>query len=154
MYVLLGALVLDSDLYAAPSPIDLDEPPLYEHPIEMSLPHTYIKIIPHPHSNEPTRIISLSHCTIDEPTPKPQPIPVPDLPPYAPFRCHADYSYTKTAVDGQLPDHVVNAQLQGLRSSWAEKSKVSFETYGDMKSALDSAARHNGIMVSMAEVTP
>jgi hypothetical protein len=89
------------------------------------LPREYIKIIPHPHSPDPTTtIIPLSTgnvnsaCNSEHTTYMPHPEPRP----WAPFENLADFKYTEMAILGLLPKWIVNKQLASLNSNWAEGS--------------------------------
>ena len=114
--------------------LDVSEPPLIlntdiEGP---TLPREFIKIIPHPHSLDPTPIIvpldsepspSLSKATNPVFQPRTEPWP------WAPFQTLADFEYTETAIQGLLSKKLVDKQLAGINSAWAVESRLSIKNY-------------------------
>jgi Plavaka transposase len=110
-----------------------------------SLPREFIRIIPHPHSLDPTPIIvpldselssSLSKTT--NPVFQPQTEPWP----WAPFQTLADFEYTETAIQGLLSKRLVDKQLAGINSAWAVESRLSIKNYNDMEKVLAKARKH------------
>ena len=103
----------------------------------------YIKIIPHPHSADDTvTIIALgSGNTLPSSSQAPTTfIPSPPSRPWAPFRTHADFEYTETAVKGLLSEELVNKQLAGFNNGWSMGgSHLTINTYKDMQKSLAKA---------------
>ena len=104
-----------------------------------NLPREYIKIIPHPHSPNPTAKIIVLGATNSVTS-----CYTPQLDPHswAPFKNLADFEYAETAVLGLLPKWIVDKQLAGLNSNWAEKSHVTFKNFTEMEKALSSARKY------------
>ena len=109
------------------------------------LPHEYIKIIPHPHSPDPTTIIiALSSLNspaarhLEHTTYMPHPEPCP----WAPFENIADFEYTETAILGLLPRWIINKQLAGLNSSWADRSRLTIKNFTEMDKVLSKARKY------------
>ena len=92
------------------------------------LPLEYIKIIPNPS----TKIIVLNAwnpaCQSLYPTYMPQPEPCP----WAPFENLADFEYTEMAILGLLPKWIVNKQLTGFNSNWADRSHLTIKNFMEM----------------------
>ncbi len=109
-----------------------------------NLPDEFIKIIPHPHSQNPTPIIiplTLSPAlSINASGPIFQPRTDPW--PWAPFQTLEDFEYTETAIQGLLSKALINKQLAGINSRWAVGSKLSIKNYNDMEKALERARKH------------
>lgn len=108
------------------------------------LPDEFIKVIPHPHSLDPTpTIIPLTlspSLSINASGPVFQPRSDPW--PWAPFRTLADFEYTETAIQGLLSKALINKQLAGMNSRWAVGSKLSIKNYNDMEKVLAKARKH------------
>ncbi|KAF8804428.1 hypothetical protein BYT27DRAFT_7106461 [Phlegmacium glaucopus] len=139
-------------------PMEVDHPPLESDPREPTtvpnhdepavtfgphLPPEYIKIIPHPHSPNPsTKIIALNTwnpaCQSLYPTYMPQPEPRP----WAPFENLADFEYTETAVLGLLPKWIINKQLTGFNSNWADGSHLTIKNFTEMDKVLSKARKY------------
>jgi hypothetical protein len=109
-----------------------------------NLPNEFIKIIPHPHSPDPTPTIipltlspSLSN-NASGPIFRPQYNPWP----WAPFQTLADFEYTETAIQGLLSKALINKQLAGFNARWAVGSKLSIKNYNDMEKVLEKARKH------------
>jgi hypothetical protein len=109
------------------------------------LPQEYIKVIPHPHSqNLATQIIALSTRNLNSAThsecstymPQPEPRP------WAPFENLADFEYTETAILGLLPKWIVNKQLAGFNSNWAEGSRLTIKNSTGMEKVLSKARKY------------
>jgi len=109
-----------------------------------SLPDEFIKVIPHPHSLDPTPMIipltSSPSLSIDAPVPVFQPRSDPW--PWAPFTTLADFEYTETAIQGLLSKTLINKQLAGFNSKWAVGSRLSIKNYNDMEKVLAKARKH------------
>ena len=109
-----------------------------------NLPNEFIKVIPHPHSLDPTpTIIPLTlspSLSIDASGPIFQPRSDPW--PWAPFQTLADFEYTETAIQGLLSKALINKQLAGINSRWAIGSTLSIKNYNDMEKALAKARKH------------
>jgi hypothetical protein len=109
-----------------------------------NLPDEYIKVIPHPHSLDPTPMIiplTLSPSpSLNASVPVFQPRSDPW--PWAPFQTLADFEYTETAIHGLLSKKLINKQLAGLNSTWAVGSKLSIKNYTDMEKVLTKARKH------------
>jgi hypothetical protein len=107
------------------------------------LPAEYIKIIPHPHSpNLSTKIIALNAwnpaCQSLHPSYMPQLEPCP----WAPFENLADFEYTETAVLGLLPKWIINKQLTGFNSNWADGSHLTIKNFTEMDKVLSKARKY------------
>jgi hypothetical protein len=104
-----------------------------------NLPDEFIKVIPHPHSLDPTPTIiplTLSPSLYIDASSGPIFQPLDDPWPWAPFKTLADFEYTETAVQGLLSKALINKQLAGINSSWAVGSRLSIKNYNDMEKAL------------------
>ena len=110
-----------------------------------TLPQEFIKIIPHPHSLDPTSIIvpldskllpSLSKATTPVFQPQTKPWP------WALFQMLADFEYTETAIQGLLSKNLVDKQLAGINSAWVVESRLSIKNYNDMEKVLAKAQKH------------
>jgi hypothetical protein len=128
--------------------MDLDLRNRPDNPDTRIAARTFVKINSHPHneSAEPTIIPldgSQNIVTTTEPIPMKDP---PVLRPWAPFRTLPDFEYAESAVTGALSKDTVNLQLRGMRSSWADRSNITFQNYDDMQKSL-AAAREYGIKV-------
>lgn len=107
------------------------------------LPQEYIKIIPHPHSsNLAIKIIPLSAGHSASHSEHATYIPQPEPSPWAPFKTLADFEYTETAVLGLLPKWIVNKQLAGINSNWANGSRLTIKSYADMDKVLSRARKY------------
>ena len=109
------------------------------------LPREYIKIVPHPHSPDPTtRIIPLNNSKSNSASELASPVymPQPELHPWAPFESLADFEYTETAIKGLLPKWIVDKQLAGINSSWAEGSQLTIKNFAAMDERLTRARKH------------
>jgi len=62
--------------------------------------------------------------------------------PWTPFENLADFEYTETAVLGLLPKWIVNKQLAGLNSNWAEGSRLAIKNFTDMNKVLSKARKY------------
>lgn len=114
------------------------------------LPQEYIKIIPHPHSPNPTaKILPLAtpNHDMDYPTYSPQLNPQP----WTPFESLADFEYTETAVLGLLPRWIVDKQLAGFNSNWSEGSRLTIKNFADMDKALSKARKY---FVQVSKIQP
>ncbi len=108
-------------------------------PYGPQLPEEYIKIIPHPHSLDPTTIIV--------PLNTPGTVPGKTLVfstsnierPWAPFLSLADFEYTETAVNGLLSKKIIDKQLAGFNSTWAIGSHLTIQNSKDMEDVLAMA---------------
>jgi hypothetical protein len=69
-------------------------------------------------------------------------MPQPEPCPWAPFENLADFEYTETAVLGLLPKWIVNKQLAGLNSNWAEGSRLTIKNFTDMDKVLSKARKY------------
>ncbi len=109
-----------------------------------NLPQEFIKIIPHPHSIDPTPIIlpldSSPSPSVKATSPGFQPWSEPW--PWAPFQMLADFEYMETAIQGLLSKKLVNKQLAGINSNWAVGSKLSIKNYNNMEKVLAKARKH------------
>ena len=109
-----------------------------------NLPQEFIKIIPHPHSIDPTPIIlpldSSPSPSVKATSPGFQPWSEPW--PWAPFQMLADFEYMETAIQGLLSKKLVNKQLAGINSNWAVGSKLSIKNYNNMEKVLTKARKH------------
>ena len=107
------------------------------------LPQEYIKIIPHPHSRDPTpKIIVLNTSNPASHSECPTYMPKPEPHPWAPFENLADFEYTETAIMGLLPKWIVNKQLAGLNSNWAEGSHLTIKNFTEMDNVLSKARKY------------
>ncbi|KDR66778.1 hypothetical protein GALMADRAFT_147642 [Galerina marginata CBS 339.88] len=138
--------VEDSD--TAPD-MGVQEPPSvpsHDDPVVMfgpTLPCEYIKIIPHPHSPNPTtRIIALNANTSLCHSERSNYMPKPDPYPWAPFKNLSDFEYTETAIMGLLPKWIVDKQLKGLNSNWADKSHLTIKNFKEMNEVLSRARKY------------
>ncbi len=109
-----------------------------------NLPDKFIKIIPHPHSLDPTPTtipLTLSPALSINPS---GPIFQPWLDPWpwAPFQTLGDFEYTETAIQGLLSKVLINKQLAGINSRWAVGSKLLIKNYNNMEKALKKAQKH------------
>ena len=68
--------------------------------------------------------------------PQPQPLP------WAPFEKLADFEYTETAILGLLPKWLVNKQLAGINSNWAEGSRLTIKNFTEMEKVLSKARKY------------
>lgn len=108
-----------------------------------NLPQEYIKIIPHPHSpNSTIKIIALSTSNSVAHSEHTNYIPRPEPRPWAPFENLADFEYTETAILGLLPKWIVNKQLAGFNSNWAEGSKLTIKNFTEMDKVLSKARKY------------
>lgn len=106
----------------------------------LPLPATYIKIVPHQHSNAPPTILALDGPLTGDHSESS--VYIPDLAskPWAPFCTQADFEYTETAVLGLLLKDLVNKQLVGIHNLWSTAgSNLMIHNYADMKKSLDAA---------------
>lgn len=78
-------------------------------------------------------------------------MPEPDLRPWAPFKCLADFEYTETAILGLLPRQIVDKQLAGINSSWAERSQLTIKNYAAMEKYL-ARTRKYAVQVNIDEL--
>ena len=69
-------------------------------------------------------------------------MPQPEPRPWTPFENLADFEYTETAVLGLLPKWIVNKQLAGLNSNWAEGSRLTIKSFTDMDKVLSKARKY------------
>ena len=69
-------------------------------------------------------------------------MPQPEPHPWAPFENLANFEYTETAVLGLLPKWIVNKQLAGLNSNWAEGSRLTIKNFTDMDKVLSKARKY------------
>ena len=69
-------------------------------------------------------------------------MPQPEPRPWAPFENLADFEYTETAVLGLLPKWIINKQLAGLNSNWAEGSRLTIKNFMDMDKVLSKARKY------------
>lgn len=69
-------------------------------------------------------------------------MPQPEPRPWAPFENLADFEYTETAVLGLLPKWIINKQLAGLNSNWAEGSRLTIKNFTDMDKVLSKARKY------------
>ena len=69
-------------------------------------------------------------------------MPRPDPRPWAPFKNIADFEYTETAVLGLLPKWIINKQLAGINSTWAESSCLTIKNFADMDDVLSKARKY------------
>ncbi|EDR01414.1 uncharacterized protein LACBIDRAFT_333279 [Laccaria bicolor S238N-H82] len=107
------------------------------------LPQEYIKIIPHPHSWDPTtKIIALNHANPVSHSECPTYMPQPEPHPWAPFKNLGDFEYTETAIMGLLPKWIINKQLAGLNSNWAEGSHLTIKNFTEMDNVLSKACKY------------
>jgi hypothetical protein len=98
------------------------------------LPQEYIKIIPHPHSPSPTtQIIALSAMNPDCHSNHSNHMPRSEPHPWAPFKNLADFEYTETAILGLLPKWIIDKQLGGINSNWAEGSRLTIKNSTEME---------------------
>ncbi|KAF8911093.1 hypothetical protein CPB84DRAFT_1672467 [Gymnopilus junonius] len=112
----------------------------------LNLPPEFIKILPHPHSHDPTPVIIPLTFSSSENAPtkllgpafQPQSVPWP----WAPFKTLADFEYTETAVQGLPSKKLVNKQLASLNSTWAVGSRLSIKNYREMELALEKARKY------------
>ncbi|KIM88694.1 hypothetical protein PILCRDRAFT_2888 [Piloderma croceum F 1598] len=106
------------------------------------LPAMYIKIEPHPHSLESkTRIIPLDGTASAMTSADSTPANIPHLTtrPWVPFRNHADFEYTETAVEGLLSKKLIDCQLAGISGSWSKNgSHLTLCSWADMERSLDA----------------
>ena len=109
-----------------------------------NLPREFIKIIPHPHSVDPTPIIlpldSSPSPSVKATSPSFQPQSEPWL--WAPFQMLADFEYMETAIQGLLSKKIINKQLTSINSKWAVGSNLSIKNYNDMEKVLAKARKH------------
>ncbi len=68
-------------------------------------------------------------------------MPQPEPRPWAPFKSLADFEYTETAILGLLPKWIVNKQLTGLNSNWAEASRITIKNFTEMDKVLSKARK-------------
>jgi hypothetical protein len=107
------------------------------------LPQEYIKIVPHPHSPNPvTEIIALGTFSSASHLACPTYMPQPEPHPWAPFENLADFEYTETAILGLLPKWIVNKQLAGIHSNWAQGSQLTIKNFTDMDKVLSRARKY------------
>jgi hypothetical protein len=108
------------------------------------LPQEYIKIIPHPHSPIPTtKIIALSTSNSASHSECPTYyMPQPEPCPWAPFENLSDFEYAETAVLGLLPKWIVDKQLVGFNSNWAERSRLTIKNFAEMEKVLSKARKY------------
>lgn len=118
------------------------------------LPQEYIKIIPHPHSPNPTtQIIALSAMNPDRHSNHSNYMPRSEPHPWAPFKNLADFEYTETAILGLLPKWIIDKQLGGINSNWAEGSRLTIKNSTEMEKIL-SNARQYFVQVSTRDKLP
>jgi hypothetical protein len=126
-----------------------------EHPAtDLNFPQEYLKIIPHPHSCDPTTQIILLTSSKDTPAFQPKP----SVRPWAPFKNLVDFKYTETAINGLLSKELVNMQLARINSTWAVGSFLSIKSHRDMEKVLSKARTYfvqvsNYILRHQASVT-
>ncbi|KAH9955792.1 hypothetical protein BGW80DRAFT_1188200 [Lactifluus volemus] len=118
------------------SPIGLNATEQPEHPAtDLNFPQEYLKIVPHPHSRDPTTQIIL--LTSSKETLAFQ--PKPSVRPWAPFKNLVDFEYAETATKGLLSKKLVNTQLARINSTWALGSFLSIKNHRDMERVLSKA---------------
>lgn len=118
------------------------------------LPQEYIKITPHPHSSNPTtQIIALSTMNLDCHSNHSNYMPRSEPRPWAPFKNLADFEYTETAILGLLPKWIIDKQLGGINSNWAEGSRLTIKNSTEMEKIL-SNARQYFVQVSTRDKLP
>ena len=62
--------------------------------------------------------------------------------PWAPFKNITDFEYTETAVLGLLPKWIIDKQLAGFSSTWAEGSHLTIKSFSDMDKVLSRARKY------------
>jgi hypothetical protein len=117
------------------------------------LPQEFIKIIPHPHSVDPTPIILPLDSSLSPSIKAKSPVfqPRSEPWPWAPFQTLADFEYTETAIQGLLSKKLVNKQLASINSNWAVGSKLLIKNYSDMEKVLMKALKHT-VQVSCLDI--
>lgn len=132
--------------------IDIDNAPggRRESFIGPLLPEFYLRIIPHPHSTDPTpRIIPLDSDSAEVYHSNSEPTEVPlreeyGRAPWFPFRSRADFEATEIAVKGLLSTHLTDNLLRGASSTWPSKGRsyVTLKDHTEMEAALASARKY------------
>jgi hypothetical protein len=111
-----------------------------EHPAtDLNFPQEYLKIVPHPHSRNPTtQIILLSTSSKETLAFQPKP----SVCPWAPFKNIVDFEYTETAIKGLLSKELVNTQLARINSTWAVGGFLSIKSHRDMEKIFSKACTY------------
>jgi hypothetical protein len=107
------------------------------------LPQEYIKVIPHPHSqNSTTQILALNTWNSAAPSECSTYMPQPEPRSWAPFENLADFEYTEMAILGLLPKWIVNKQLASFNSNWAQGSQLTIKNSTGMEKVLSKAHKY------------
>ncbi|KAJ7845358.1 hypothetical protein B0H14DRAFT_2305333, partial [Mycena olivaceomarginata] len=105
-------------------------------------PGAYFKIIPHPHSTNPTPSIIPLH-TRPASILRSNDLPKQANIPWFPFRTRADFSVAEIAVKGGLNSEFTNKLLTGVNNEWGTGcSRVTIQNSDQMQQVLASARKY------------
>lgn len=126
-----------------------EEDPGDNHPIPEGShgPQEFIWVIPHPHSERSPFDIALDHQSSPQLSQTRPTVGIPDSQPWAPFRTHADFEFSRLAVSKALDRETIETVLEGFNGQWAHTTDLTIKNYKDYQSSL-SAARKFGVQVS------
>jgi hypothetical protein len=128
--------VLDAEMHPDPTPI---EPSI--------VPSFFIRVVHHPHSQLPDKIIPLDQSTSFESDSDSSISSISnltdDLQPWRPFQTRADFEFAESVVVNRLNKETINVHLQGMHGGWHQggKSNITFHSHQDILSALEKARK-------------
>ncbi|KAJ6587659.1 hypothetical protein DFH09DRAFT_909501 [Mycena vulgaris] len=142
----------------SPHPMDLDppfspgSPEAEEKILGPLLPGAYFKIIPHPHSTDPTPLIVPLGSSFDRDTLNSTATDNFGHKPWFPFRTRADFEVAEIVVKGALNQKLTNQLLHGVTDDWGTgRSRVTIQNSDEMQRTLASARRY-GVTAKTHEV--
>jgi hypothetical protein len=136
----------EADMFDVPPEIDTDPDPDFIGP---RLPGCYFKVIPHPHSTDPTPTItplgkSPEQCRASF-TKKTQ-----ERTPWYPFQTRSDFEATEIAVKTGMNPTTTNTYLDGINRRWhSGGSRLTISNSTEMQEVL-ARARRFGVTVSFS----
>jgi hypothetical protein len=116
-----------------------------------SLPGTYFRIIPHPHSTDPTpKIVPLTAGSTEVFTPSAKfAAESRDLRPWFPFKTEANFKVAELVVNGELNPQLTNDLLNGVNNDWITgESRLTLKNSAQLQDMLGSARKY-GVRVSL-----
>ncbi|KAJ7145981.1 hypothetical protein C8R44DRAFT_863803 [Mycena epipterygia] len=117
--------------------------------IEPLLPGSYLRIIPHPHSTDPTPVI-IPIDSANRPTNNGVNrtlVPDEELPghaPWFPFKWRANFQATEITVKGLLSKELTDSLFSGASSTWSSSghSHITLQNHKQMESVLSHAHKY------------